>query len=122
MKKLILVAVAMLSLGACAPLGASSNPTAPVVSTQGTLADERALYAAEETYNVAATAYLAAIDAGRLPPGPGRDRLKAVLQRAEDALLAARVARRAGEANTFAEQLTLVVQLATDVRVLLAPQ
>lgn len=117
MKKMIMVAIAAaaLSLGACGTSGGPSIPTGPIVSTDGTLADERALYAAEATYNVAATAYLAAVDAGGLPPGPRRDLVKSILQRAEDALLAARTAHRAGEAETFAAQIVLVTSLAGNV-------
>lgn len=120
MKRLILFGAAALALAACTPGAvATYNPgVTTIVSTQETLIDERALFAAEAAYNVAATAYLTAVDNGQLE-GARKASSKAVLVRSYEALLAARQARSVGEASTFTTQAAAALSLAQQVTALL---
>src|SRR5690606_2424338 len=102
MKKILLasaVAVA-LSMGACA----TSAPPAPPITGHQTVLDERALFAAEAAYNVAANAYLAAGQTNVLPEAR-RAQAKAALEQAYQALLLARSAYAVSDAATFGAQI-----------------
>lgn len=116
-KTLILALCGALCLAGCAtlppPTGSAGPP--PIVSTQGTLVDERALFAAEAAYNVAAHAYLTADDRGQLPAGV-RATARDALIKSFDALEVARRAYAAGDAPTFAAQAAAVIALAADAR------
>lgn len=113
--KALLILAAAFALTACGATTGTLTPGAPIVSTQPTLADERALFAAEAAYNVAANAYLSADSRGQLAPAV-KVSAKAGLERAYAALVLARRARDVGEAATLVEQAALALRLATDVR------
>lgn len=90
----------------------------PVVSTDGTLVDERALVALEAAYNVAASAYVAADDRGQIPPAV-RERARQALVSSYQALTLARTAYRAGDSPTFATQAAEASRLVAQARELI---
>lgn len=117
MKKFLTASAALLAFAAtgCAPM-ASPVPTAPVVSTTETLIDERALFAAEAAYNVAASAYLAiesTLTVDQKAP------IKAALGQAYGALILARHARDIGEADSFVEQTRAALAFASRANTLI---
>jgi hypothetical protein len=95
------LALASLSLGACAGLQA---PPGPAAALQATAVDDKALYAAEAVYNVAAEAYVAAEANGLLSPDT-KAQAKAILANAYKVLTGARAAYAAGNASAFNSQL-----------------
>jgi len=111
-------AMGMASCAPVAPPGGLSGSSPPPVTAQGTLADERALYALEAAYNVAAHAYVTADDRGQLS-AELKARIRPALQSSYAALLAARAAYRAGDAATFAAQAGAVVEFANRARALI---
>lgn len=121
MKKLILACCAALAIAACSPTTTSGpGPIggAPVISTQGTVMDEKALIAAELAYNTAGESYLVARERGLLPAAT-LAQARTVLGRAYSALLLARRAYAIGDANTFAAQAALVFSAAAEAKRLL---
>lgn len=121
----MLAAFACLALAACQPSPASLNSNSEHVATNsdggatsGTLVDERALYAAESAYNVAAHAYVTLDANGQLSPAL-KAQARPLMADAYAALLAARTAYRAGDAGTFSAKVSAVMDLAARVRALL---
>lgn len=116
------VLIGALMLAACAttspPPGVPGSGPPPVVSAAGTLADERALYALEAAYNVAAHAYVTADDRGQLS-ATLKARIRPALTASYAALRAAREAHAAGNATTFATQAAAVVRFANEARALI---
>lgn len=115
-----LAAVAALS-AACSAPGAVAQHVEPVSAggvTSGTLLDERALYAAEAVYNVAANAYVTLDGRGLLPPAL-KARVRPLLLDAFAALQAARSAYRLGDAGGFTAKIAAVRDLATRARALM---
>lgn len=110
-------ALMLASCGTVAPAG-GSGVGPPIVSTRGSLNDERALYAVEAAYNVAAHAYVTADTAGQLPAAL-KARVRPVLVSSYQALLAARAAYAAGDAATFTAQARAAVEFATQARELI---
>jgi hypothetical protein len=80
MKKLIL-AIALATSACTANQVLQSAPIIGNVCTvaEGTLIDEKVIYAAEALYNVPAHAYVTAIDNGQLPEGELRTNVKGKL-------------------------------------------
>jgi hypothetical protein len=96
---------ACLSLAACGPMVATTQPEPISMASNcglasGTLADEKAMYAAEATYNVTAQAFLEANNTGKLSPAL-RDTAKTKLLAAYQALKLARVAYKVGNTCDF---------------------
>lgn len=111
-----LALTACTTAGGSVPLPGGDGSTAPpIVSTDGTLADERALFAVEAAYYVAATAYVSADDRG-LIPGPTRERARQALVTSYQALNLARTAYRAGDSPTFSAQAAEALRFATQAR------
>lgn len=117
-KFLIFAAVAAsLALASCGTTGALNTAetvgqAVPAV-TQPTagLIDEKALYAAEAAYNVAATGYLNAVDSGALKD-PTKALVKACLMDAYSALVLGRKAQKIGDAPSFGAQVGIARRLA----------
>ena len=124
MKRLMSLAIVCalsLTAAACATMPAAppgSGPP-PVTAAQNTLLDERALFAAEATYNVAAQAYLAADGRGQIP-APTKAAARSILIRSYEALRLARQAYQIGEADTFTAQIASAAALAAEARALVA--
>lgn len=120
------VLVGALVLAACAtgpaPVlpGGDGSTAPPIVSTQGSLRDEQALFAVEAAYNVAANAYVSADSRGVLPAAV-KARAQPILVSAYRALEAARTAYRIGDATTFAAQASEATRLASQARALIPP-
>lgn len=106
MKLLTLVVVAALGFTA----GCAAVTTPPPVSAQQTLIDERALFAAEAAYNVAANAYLVADGQGVLS-APVKAQAKGFLGQAYAALRLARSAYTVGDARSYAAQVAAVLEM-----------
>lgn len=119
MKRLfvLMIACALSVTTACATIPAAGG-TAPVISTQQTLLDERILFGAEAAYNVAASAYLSADSRGQLSPSV-KATARAALTKSYDALLLARQAHAAGEASTFTAQAAAALAFASEARALI---
>jgi hypothetical protein len=118
MKCLILcVALAWAPLAACGsvPVGL---PPGPIVVGAATTADDKAYAQALNAYTAAAQAYLTANRAGLVSPA-AKARVKAASRTAIAALRAADTARHAGNAQTFAGQLALALQAASEIRALI---
>lgn len=113
----IMIAAACLTLAGCNTLGQVLPPLGTSVATSTAL-DEKALYAAEASYNVAATAYLEAVENGLVTPAV-KAQVKPLLVKAYDALKAVRAAYHAGNAANFSAQVAEVTRLTTAVRSLL---
>lgn len=119
---------AALALAACAHNpgpsgpGSGSGPGATVdpPTSASEVLDERALFAAEAAYNVAATAYVAADSRDVLPPAVAA-RAQPLLAKAYVALRGARVAYAASDALNFAAFAREATTLATQARVLINP-
>jgi len=106
----ILIAFALaLATTACVP-----TPSAPV-STQSTVLDEKALYAAEAAYNSASFTYLTLVDGGQLD-GTKKTMVKDKLILAYAALKALRTAYAVGDSTTLNQQLVAFNALVTDVK------
>lgn len=116
MKRLLIACCAALALGACAPTGSFPGlGIGPIASTQGTLIDEKALIATELAYNTAGEAYLVARQRGLLPAAT-LAQARAALIRSFDALVIARRAYDAGNADSFAAQAAIVVSAAAEAK------
>lgn len=116
-----LLAFACLALAGCQTFGQTIGHALPPVGTSvaaSTALDEKAWYAAEATYNVAATAYLEAVEAGLVTPAL-KARVKPLLAQAYEALKGVRAAYHAGNAASFGAQVAEVTRLTTAVRTLL---
>lgn len=109
---LFALALAVMPLGGCA--------TAPLAQGGNVLVVAKAEYAFEETYNIAAHAYLDAVKAGALTPAQ-HDAAKPLLQRAYQAVLAARKAKALGNATDVATQAQLVMDLSHQVASIINP-
>lgn len=129
MRSFVLIAVAALGLVACKPQAADQNyninaatPVAELAHDCGiaanTLADEKALFAAETAYNIAADAYVRASGTGQLPAA-----VKAVVQpkmvQAYAALKLARQAYTLGQTCNLLKAVELTKSLATQAKTLL---
>ncbi|MBY0395656.1 MAG: hypothetical protein K2X91_04185 [Thermoleophilia bacterium] len=116
------VLIGAMVLASCAtvapPGGPPGSSPSPVVSAAGTLTDERALYALEAAYNVAAHAYVTADDRGQLS-AELKARIRPALTASYAALRAARAAHAAGNADSFATQAAAVVRFANEARALI---
>jgi hypothetical protein len=80
--------------------------------------DEKAMYAAEATYNVAAKVYLEANRANVLSPSI-KSIAKEYLTRAYQYLLAARAAYKLGNATTFNERISDLNAATSQIKTLL---
>lgn len=113
----IFAIAAVLALAGCAtsgpsvPPGGSVDPP-PITGTQGTVVDERAMFAVEAAYNVAATAYLAADGRGQIPTAT-KATVRPIMASAYEAVLLARAAYRIGDASTFTAQAAAAIEAAT---------
>lgn len=117
-----LAAVACIGLltAACtttAPAQTGTSPP-PITATQNTLLDEKVLFGAEATYNVAAAAYLSADSRDQLSPTV-KAQVRTHLVNAYAAILAARSAYAAGNASSFTEQIAAIGTLAAQAQRLL---
>ncbi len=117
MKKLLIACCAALALASCAPTtgAGAGDGLGPVISTQGTVIDEKALIGAELAYNTAASAYLVARERNLLPEAT-RAQARAALIRSFDALKLARRAYEIGDANSFAAQAAIVISAAAEAQ------
>ncbi len=119
MKRTILaiLAGACLAIAGCSTIGQFIPPVGGSVANSTSL-DEKALYAAEASYNVAATAYLEAVENGLITPAV-KAQVKPMLVQAYEALKLVRTAYHAGNAANFSAQVAEVSRLTTAVRTLL---
>lgn len=116
---LAVLAAASLAIAGCQTIAEAIPPIGGVSNAAAsTTLDEKALYAAEASYNVAATAYLEALENGLVTPAV-KAQVKPMLVKAYEALKAVRVAYRAGNAANFSAQVAEVTRLTTSVRALL---
>lgn len=112
-------AVATLTLTATTACKHLPEPTtAPCVYASQTTFDEKGLYSLEAAYNVAAFAYVEA-DSNNVLPDSIKAKTKPALIEAYSWLKAARQAKAAGDACSFAEAALRVTGLAADVKLLL---
>lgn len=113
MKRLALcLLLAIPPLTACASLSA---PPAPIISTAGTTFDEKRLYDAERTYNIAAHAYLTAVARGQLT-GNAKAAAKDGLQKALLVLKGLRQGVQTLNAADFNTQLSEAAALIASAR------
>lgn len=111
MKRLLTLALLGLVLTGCAPglsgCGTVLDPNAGVLTF--TLADEKALYAAEAAFYGANAAAEAAVDNRVIVAGsPRAVQIADALAQGRGALLAARAAHKAGDAKGYGEKLAAV--------------
>jgi hypothetical protein len=125
MKLFPLLLVAAMALSACtpnAPSSASTNAPPAATSSGGvlshTVADEKAMYAAEAAYNVAASAYISADTRGLLSASV-KAAVKPKLQAAYAALKTLRDAYALGNTSNFSALYSNAVRLANDAKALL---
>jgi hypothetical protein len=97
--------------GTSGPPGGVYQPP-PVLTTDGTVLDEQALFAVEAAYNVAATAYLSADGRGQIP-ATTKAEVRPIMASAYEAVLLARAAYRIGDASTFTAQAAAAIEAAT---------
>lgn len=114
------VALALTLLIAPAITACSSLPPVSAVSTQNTVLDERALWAAEAAYNVPAQAYVRADQDGTLPASV-KATVQPLLIKAYAALKAARSAYAIGDAANFNAQIAAAKSLAAQAKAIVAP-
>lgn len=107
--------LALLLSFAIVPLSACQTP---LVNAEQTLIDEKAMYAAEAAYNLAAEAYITADAVGALAPDT-KAKVKPIFAKAYEALKAARTAYSLSNAASFYEQTALVKQLANEAKALI---
>jgi hypothetical protein len=129
MRKLILIACAAF-MAACTPSTSTDEPnTNSNVSTNvtqpgncgiasNTLADEKALFAAETAYNVPAHAYVTADATGKLPASV-KAQVRPLLIQAYDGLKLARAAYAAADGCSLNSYSNLVVSLGDRAKALL---
>lgn len=124
-----LLPVAMLALAACQSAtqgdpGPATNSNAAVEAptsggvTAGTVIDEKAMYAAEAAYNVAANAYVTA-DGNGLLSAATKAKVKPYMLQAYDALKLARAAYKAGDSAVFVQQVARLNDYADMAKALL---
>jgi hypothetical protein len=126
MKLFPLLLVAAMALSACspnAPSSAGTNAPPAAASSSGgllshTVADEKAMYAAEAAYNVAASAYISADTRGLLSASV-KAAVKPKLQAAYAALKTLRDAYALGNTSNFSALYSNAVRLANDAKALL---
>lgn len=110
---IVLMAFAVSITAACTTI-----PSASDISTQNTTIDEKLLYTAEATYNVAARSYLSLVDSGVMTPET-KAQAQGVLISMYDTLLALRTAYTIGDADTFNRKLTEFQTLKTQIEELI---
>ena len=127
MKRLLLLAIASLSLTACATDGIQTIPQAPPAAsipsgaTPISEAAQKALYAAEAAYNIPADAYVRLNASGRLTPAL-KAQAKPVLLQAYNGLKLARQAAAAGDTVGVMLQTAEATRLAKAAQALLPAQ
>lgn len=118
MRKLILFASCLALLGGCTPTPGPGTLPPDCGITANTLADEKALYAAESVYNVAATAYLSFDETGLADPKV-KARAQAALVQSYAALKVARDAYAIGRTCDFYTAVAKATNLANQAKSLL---
>lgn len=113
MKRILLVACLSLAILATACMRPVAIPNAETM-----VLDEKALYAAEASYNVTANAYIAASEVGLMTPEL-KAKIKPVMVSAYKALTMARSAYLVANAKSFYEQIAAAKQLSEDARLLI---
>lgn len=120
MKRLLIAAAAALALASAGAMTACA-PIEPPFSTAQTTMDEKGMFALESAYNVAATAYLAAVDTGALT-GARKDQARQYLQNAYGALGNARTAYAIGNAANFNAHAAYVISSTRQASDLIQPK
>jgi hypothetical protein len=125
MRKIYLVALLACSVVACTPAVAPTSNSAvaaascPSQAADGTVMDEKGLYAAEAFYNVPAYAYVIADGKGQIKPAL-KAQLKPVMLKAYNTLVTARAAYKAGNSCGFFETYASLKELSANATSLLS--